>query len=222
MVVEKWAIGISFRGFKWIGLWGLDLSLDRCFPSVFGIVAKFWRRKSDSILPCFSGGNPAALRLKCIITHNTLFSPSFFCENMAIGMPHFHGENLAKFRIWCTIAHRQGFMPVYTTCAYMLMLRWPGAPQSIKHIDTCRIHGETDVTWWHGLVRSHRGDYDTVWHEYAPTTNALSTYSCHKGQEHSWLEKVAYVAICVHDHPHTCRHIYIHASCTMLSHGAGK
>ena len=110
---------------------------------------------------------------------------------------------------------------VYNMCL-LLMLRWPGAPQSIKHIDTCRIHGETDVTWWHGLVRSHCGDYDTVWHEYAPATNVLSTYSCHKGQEHSWLEKVAYVAICVHDHPHTCRHIYIHASCTMLSHRAGK
>jgi len=65
---------------------------------------------------------------------------------MAMGMPHFHGENLAKFRVWCIMAHWEGFMPMYTARAYMLMLGRVGAPPSIKHINTCRIHGETDVT----------------------------------------------------------------------------
>ena len=61
-------------------------------------------------------------------------------------VPHFHNENLEKFRIWCAMAHWQGFMPVYTMRANMLVLRRAGAPQSIKHIDVCHIHEETNVT----------------------------------------------------------------------------
>ena len=38
-------------------------------------------------------------------------------------------------------------MPVYTARANMLMVGQARAPQSIKHIDACYIHGETDVTW---------------------------------------------------------------------------
>ena len=68
------------------------------------------------ILPYFRDGNPIALRLKCVVAHKTLFSPSFCHENTAVGMPHFHGENPAKFHVWYVTAHRQGFMPVYTVC----------------------------------------------------------------------------------------------------------
>ena len=50
-------------------------------------------------------------------------------------------------------------MPMYMVRANMLMLGQAKAPQSIKHIDTCCIHGETDVTWFHGSGRSHHGDY---------------------------------------------------------------
>ena len=153
-------IGISFRGFKRIGLWGLDLEkgvLDQCFPSVFGIVAKFPRWKSGSISPYFRGGNSAALHLRCVIAHRTLFLQSFHCENVAMGMPYFNGKNPVMF--WCAMAHQQGFMPMYMARANMLMLGWFEAPQSIKHIDTCCIHGEIDVTWWHGSRRSSCGDY---------------------------------------------------------------
>ena len=89
---------------------------------MFGIVAKFPWQKSNSISFYFRGGNLIAVRLKCVIAHKTLFSPSFYLENMAIGMPYFHGENLADFRVWCAIAHRQSFVPVYTVRANMLML----------------------------------------------------------------------------------------------------
>ena len=57
-----------------------------------------------------------------------------------------------KFCVWCAMALRQGFMPVYTMCANM------------------DLDGQT-------VVAMH-----IIWHEYASTTIALSTYSCHKVQ----------------------------------------
>ena len=63
-----------------------------------------------------------------------------------MGMPYFHGKNPAEFHIYCAMARQQGFMPVYTAHANMLVLGQAGAPQSIKHVDTCRIHEKTDVT----------------------------------------------------------------------------
>ena len=63
-----------------------------------------------------------------------------------MGMPHFYNENLTKFRVWCAMAHQQGFVLVYTARANVLVLGQAGAPQSIKHVDTCHIHGETNVT----------------------------------------------------------------------------
>ena len=80
---------------------------------MFGIVAKFPQQKC--------GRNLVALRLRCVIEHKTLFSPSFHRENMAMGMPYFHGENLTEFRVWCAMAHQQGFMLVYMARANMLM-----------------------------------------------------------------------------------------------------
>jgi len=71
-------------------------------------------------------------------------------------MPHFQGKNPAKFRVWCAMAHRQDFTSVYMARIDMLILRRTEAPQSIKGVDTCHIHGETSVTGWHGLVQSHR------------------------------------------------------------------
>ena len=44
------------------------------------------------------------------------------------------------------MAHLQGFMLVYMAHANMLMLERAEAPQSIKHIDACRIRGEINVT----------------------------------------------------------------------------
>ena len=85
--------------FEALSEWGFEIwiwkgcGLGRYFPSVFGVVAKFPRRKSDSILPYFRGRTLAALCLKCVIAHRMLFLPSFRHENMAMGMPHFHGKN---------------------------------------------------------------------------------------------------------------------------------
>jgi len=79
---------------------------DRCIPSVFGIIAKFPWRKSGSISPYFCGENLTVLRLRCVIAHKMLFSPSFCDENMATGVPYFHSENLTKFRVWCAMTHR--------------------------------------------------------------------------------------------------------------------
>jgi len=87
---------------------------------MFEVTIKFPRRKSGSISPYFRGGNPAALRLKCVIACQTLFSPSFQCENMTMGMPHYYSENPAEFRVWCAMAHWWGFAFVYT--AYIDML----------------------------------------------------------------------------------------------------
>ena len=55
------------------------------FLNVFGINAKFLWRKSISILPYFCGKNLATPRLRCIIAHKMLFSPSLHCKNIATG-----------------------------------------------------------------------------------------------------------------------------------------
>ena len=178
---------MGFEVWVWKGF-----GLDRCFPSVFGIVAKFPRRKSDSISPYFHGGNLVALCLRCIIAHKTLFSPSFWSENTVMGMPHFHGKNPAKFFIWCAMAHRQGFMLVYTMPANVLMLGRAGAPQSIKHVDTWSIHGETNVTWWQGSWRSHRGDYAHSMTRICTYSNRLEHILMPQGQKHPWPKKVTH------------------------------
>ena len=171
---------------------------NQCLPSVFGIVAKFPWQKLGRISPYFRGKNPAMLCLRCVIANKTLFSPSFRRENTAMGMPHFHSENLAEFRIWCAMAHLQGFMPIYAAHANMLALVRAEAPQSIKHIDTCHIHGETNVTWWHGSGRSHRCDYahSMIW--ICTYNKCLEHILMSQGPKHSWLEKVAHVATRVH------------------------
>ena len=62
-------------------------------------------------------------------------------------MPYFHNENPVEFCVWCAMVHWQGFVIVYTAHANMLILGRVEASQSFKYIDTCCIHGETDVTW---------------------------------------------------------------------------
>ena len=63
-----------------------------------------------------------------------------------MGIPHFLGENQTKFRVWRTMVHQQGSAFLYVAHIDMLILRQAEAPQSIKRIDTCRIHRETSVT----------------------------------------------------------------------------
>ena len=61
-------------------------------------------------------------------------------------VPRFHGENLAVFCVWCAMAHRQGFALVYMAFIDMLVPSQAKALQSIKHVDACHIHRETNVT----------------------------------------------------------------------------
>ena len=186
-------------------------SLDWCFPSVFGIIAKFLRWKFGNISPYFRGRNPATLYLRCIIAHKTLFF-HFWRENTAIGLPHFYDENLTEFCVWCAMTHQQDFVPVYTVRANVLMLGQVRAPQSIKHVDTCRVHGETDVTWWHGSGRWHCDDYAHSMTRICTYNRCLDHILMPQGQEHSWLERVAHVAIRVHHTKCTITHThtYIH------------
>ena len=187
-----------------------------CFPSVFGIVAKFPWQKSDSILPYFRGGNLTVLPLRCVIAHKTLFSASFQCENMAMEMPQFYNENPVEFCVSCAMVHWQGFMLVYMACANMLVLGWAGAPQSIKHIDTCRIHRKTNVTWWHRSRRSNCSDYthSVIW--ICTYSNCLKHILMSQGLEHSWPERVTHISTKVHHtkcmitHTHVGIYIYIH------------
>ena len=130
--------GINFQGFKRIGFWGLIWERGVAFIDALlehlGIVVKLPWWKFGSISPYFRGGNQATFRVKCLIAHKTLFSPSFCCENKntAKRMPHFHSDNLAQFRIWCAMVHWQGFIPMYTTCVNVFILRQAGAHWSIK------------------------------------------------------------------------------------------
>ena len=178
------------------------------------------------LLPNFHDENLEVFCLQCIIAHKMLSLPSFDGENTAMGMPHFHGENPTKFRIWCAMAHQQGFMPMYTVHANMLVLGQAEALQSFKHIDTCHIHGETNVTWWHGLGPSHHSDYAHSMTWICACSKCTEHILMSQGQEHLWLERVTHTATRVHHtkctitHTHTS--IYIHTSCTMLSHRARK
>jgi len=152
------------------------------------LVPNFHEKKSGRISPYFHGGNPAVLLLRCVIVHKTLFSPSFCCENAATEVPYFQGRNPIEFHVWCTMAHRQGFIPMYTACANMLMLGRAEAPQSIKHIDACRIQGETNVTWWHGSRQSHHNNYahNIAW--ICSYSNFLGHIPTLQGQEGLWLD----------------------------------
>ena len=100
LTVENELLALAFGPLNALGfeVWFQNgCGLDQCFPNVFGIVAKFPQRKC--------GKNLVALRLKCVIAHKKLFSPSFRRENMVMKMPYFHGKNLVEFRVWYAMAH---------------------------------------------------------------------------------------------------------------------
>ena len=138
---------------------------------------------------------------------------------MAMRMPYFSDKNLTKFHFWCAIAHRQDFMPVYEVRANMLMLGRAGAPQSIKHIDACYIHGETNVTWWHGSRRSHRDDcaHKIAW--ICTYSNYLGHIPTLQGQKHSRLEMIAHIATRVHHKVHNLPYTRIYGY-TYIMHNA--
>ena len=186
----------------------------RCFLIAVGIDAKFQQRKSRSISPYFRGKNLVALRLRCIIAHKMLFSPSFRCENTTTGCLIF------------MVKIGQGFMSIYTVCIDMLILRHTEALQNIMIVDACRIHGETNVTRWDKLGQSHCDDraHNIAWiYTY---DNRLERIHILQGQELSWLERVTLIVTRVHHTKCTITHIQvdidIHTSCAMQSHRVGK
>ena len=207
MAVENDLLVLIFGALNILGfeVWFQNgCGLDRCFPNVFGIVAKFPRRKSNSISPYFRGGNPTALHLKSVIACKKLFSPSFQNENTKMGIPYFHGKNLAEFRV---SAHQQGFLPMYTARANVLVLRWARAPQSTWH-----IHGETDFTWWHESWQSPHGDNTHSMTQICTYSNRLKHILMPQGQEHSWPERMTHVTIRIHHTKCTItrRHTHMH------------
>ena len=115
-------------------------------------------------------------------------------------------------RVSC-IAHQQGFMPMYMVRANMLMLGQAKAPQSIKHIDTCCIHEETNVTWWQGLGWSHRNDYAHNMTWICTYNKCLEHILIPQGQEHSptHTHKHIYIYIYIymhHSQSYHIKHIY--------------
>ena len=125
----------------------------------FGIVAKFPWRKSSSISPYFCGRNPASLRLKCFITHKTLFSPNFHCENMATKMPYFSWWKSGRVLHLVHYGALVGFHAYVHDMRQYVHTKASQDFQSIKKGDTCCIHEETNVTIWHGSRQTHYNNH---------------------------------------------------------------
>ena len=152
------------------------------FQVCFEIITRFPRWKSDNISPYFRGGNLAMLYLRSVIACQMLFSPSFRCENAAMGMPYFHDENLAKFHVWCT--SRVSRIQSISMCLHYGKQK---PSKVLDHTDMCHIHRETNVTWCHGSRQSYCNDraHNMAW---------ICTYS-------NRLEHIP--TLQVHNHPYT-------------------
>ena len=193
---------------------------------MFGIVVKFPWRKSGSILPYFRGGNLAALRLGCIIAHKTLFSLSFCCKNMTTKVSYFHDENSVEFRVWCTMAHQQDFMPMYTHVPTCLCWNETKPLKASNLLMRVAYMGKPISFRWQRLRQSHHDDHahNIAW--ICTYNNCLECIPTLQGQEHLWLQWVAFLATRVHHTKCTITHIQayidIHISRIMLSHRAGK
>ena len=140
----KQAIVVGFHGFKRIGLWGLILKRDVAF--IDALLAHL------ELLPNFHYENPAVFHLilwqksSSVSPHMHHSTQSTILTKLSLWeydkkMPHFHNKNTTEFHVWCTMVHWQGFVPMYTARISMFILRRAEANQSIKHIDTCCLHG---------------------------------------------------------------------------------
>ena len=101
----------------------------------------------------------------------------------------------------------------------------PKPSKVLEHVDTCHLHMETNVTWWHGSRQSHHDDHahNIVW--ICTYDNRLEHIPILQGQELSWLERAAHIAIRVHHtkctitHTRTSIYIYIYIH-TYIMHNA--
>ena len=88
---------------------------------------------------------------------------------------------------------------VYVYGAYQHAQLWRAkAFQSIKHVDACRIHGETNITWWDGLRLSYCDDHahNIAW--MCTHNNQLECIPTLQGQEQSWFARVIRITMRVH------------------------
>ena len=82
----------------------------------------------------------------------------------------------------------------FHTCVYNMrqyvLTKAAEAHQSIKHIDTCRIHEETNVTSWHGSRQSHCNSHahNVAW--ICIYANRLECIPTLQGQELLWSQEV--------------------------------
>ena len=123
-MIENKLLALAYKGLKVLGfeVWFWN----GCGPSprflnVFGINAKFLWRKSISILPYFCGKNLATPRLRCIIAHKMLFSPSLHCKNIATGCLIFTVKMRQSFAfgaLWCTGRVLRLCIHCLSTCSY--------------------------------------------------------------------------------------------------------
>ena len=140
---------------------------------------------------------------------------------MATKVPYFHSENWTEFRVWCAMAYRQGFMLVYMARISMFVQGRAKVHQSIKHVDACCIHEETNVTLDEMDQDNHTAMImNRIWHEYGPTTNDMSAYPPYKDKSTHDHERVTLLTVGVHHTKcmithkqvdiHTHTHIYIY------------
>ena len=90
------------------------------------------------------------------------------------------------------------FAPVYTVRVSIFMLGWVKAYQSIKHVDVCRIHRETNVTSWHGIRQTHCDNdaHNVAW--ICTLAVTLSTYLHSKVKSTYDHERVAFLTMWIH------------------------
>ena len=109
-------------------------------------------------LPNFHGENPTTFCLILVVEIQQHFAldasqhikryshQAFQVRIRQWGCPIFTAKNPKEFCVWCAMAHLQGSMPIYKVCIDMLVLRQAEALHNIKHVDMCRIRGETNFT----------------------------------------------------------------------------
>ena len=120
-------------------------------------------------LPNFHGKNPTAFHLIFVAEIQQRFTSDASLHTKC------YSHQTFGMRIW------QWGCPIFTTkiqqsflfdaptgrvshlCIWRISTRShrdkPKPSKVLEHTDTCHIHGETNVTWWHGSRQSHRNDH---------------------------------------------------------------
>ena len=160
--------------------------LDRCFPSLFGIVVKFPRQKSGSISPYFHGGNLAMFRLRGIKHTKHYFHQAFTMKIWQRRCPIFTEKIWQSFTfgaLWHT--SRASFLCIrrVPTC-----LCWDKSePLKASSILMRVTYTRKPMTLrWHGSRQSHNDDlaHNIVW--ICTYSKCLKCILTQQGHEHLW------------------------------------